>query len=66
MEPKYPAVTVQLTGMDGNGFFIVTRVSAALRAAKVPQEDISAYVSECMDGDYDHLLQTTMRTVTVA
>lgn len=30
MKPKFPDVTVQLTGEDGNGFFIVAPVAQAM------------------------------------
>lgn len=33
MAVKYPDVKVQLSGMDGNAFFIIVRVRKALRDA---------------------------------
>jgi hypothetical protein len=62
-QPRYPDVQVQLTGEDGNAFAILGRTAGALRAAGVPQEDIDTYFAEATSGDYDHLLQTTMRWV---
>lgn len=41
------------------------RVRSALRAAGVSQSDIEVYTHEAMSGDYDNLLQVTMRTVNV-
>lgn len=38
--PKYPEIKVRLTGHDGNIYSIVGRVSAALRIAGVPREEI--------------------------
>jgi hypothetical protein len=32
--PKYPNVRVQLTGEDGNAFFIIVRVAQALRSGQ--------------------------------
>lgn len=65
-EPKYPDVEVQLTGEDGNVFFIIGRVCAALKRADVSEAEIEAYTNECTSGDYDHALRTTMRWVTTA
>jgi hypothetical protein len=62
--PKYPEVVVQLTGEDGNAFFILGRVSKAMRRAKVPDSEIKEFVTEAQSGNYDNLLQTCMRWVT--
>jgi hypothetical protein len=62
---KYPHVHVRLVGEDGNGFAIMARVQRALRTARVPEHEIQKYLDECMSGDYDHLLRTTMKWVTV-
>ena len=62
-QPRYPHVTVQLTGEDGNAFSIIGRVTGALRAEGVSQEIISQFTAEAMSGDYDHLLQTCMKWV---
>ena len=61
--PKFPHVEVQLSGEDGNAFFIICRTRQAMRKAGVLKADIEAYVREAMSGDYDHVLQTTMATV---
>lgn len=63
MEVKHPEVTVQLTGEDGNAFFIMGRVMAAMRRAGVSKDEIDAYHQEASSGNYDHLLQTTMKWV---
>jgi hypothetical protein len=63
MELKYSHVHVRLLGQDGNAFLILGQVSAALRKAGVPQEEIEDFLSEATSGDYDHMLQTVMRTV---
>ena len=65
MEVKYPEITVQLTGNDGNAFAIMGAVDKALRRANVSTEERDAYRKESMSGDYDHLLQTAMRWVNV-
>ena len=64
--PKYPDIHVQLSGEDGNGFFIIGRVMKAMRQAKVPKEEITAFSEEAMSGDYDHLLRVCMETVEVS
>ena len=65
MTTKYPDITVQLSGQDGNGFFIVVRVGNALKMAGVSQSDITVFRNEATSGDYDHLLQTCMKWVNV-
>lgn len=65
-QPKYPDVTVQLTGEDGNAFFIIGRVSQALRRAGVDNDEIEAFRKEAMSGDYDNVLRTAMRWVETA
>lgn len=65
-EVKYPDIEVELLGQDGNAFAILGAVKKALKRAGVPQTEIDAYMAEAMAGDYDHLLQTTMRWVEVA
>lgn len=65
MDVKYPNVTVKLTGEDGNAFAILGRVQRALRRAQVPKPEIDAFLKEATAGDYDHLLQTVMRTCNV-
>ena len=47
----------------GNAFAILGRTTGALRRAGLPQEEIDDYVAEATSGDYDHLLQTTMRWI---
>ncbi|MDO8706263.1 MAG: hypothetical protein Q7J84_15080, partial [Sulfuricaulis sp.] len=60
---RHPDVTVQLSGEDGNVFFIIGRVSKALRRAGYT-EDAEAYRKNCMAAkSYDEVLQITMATV---
>lgn len=65
-EPKYPDVHVQLTGEDGNAFFIIGRTTGALREAGCDQEEINQFITEAESGDYDNVLQTVMRWVDVS
>ena len=62
---KYPEIEVQLSGEDGNAMAIMARVSSALRQAGVSKEERDAYYAESTSGDYNHLLQTAMKWVTV-
>jgi hypothetical protein len=65
MSVKYPHIKVRLTGKDGNAFSIMGFVQAALKRGKVPQNEISEFIAECMSGDYDNLLQVCCKTVHV-
>ncbi|QPX62201.1 hypothetical protein PBI_INDLOVU_87 [Mycobacterium phage Indlovu] len=62
--PKFPEVYVQLTGQDGNGFLIASRVRGALDRAG-HREEAREFFDEALSGDYDHLLATAMRYVSV-
>jgi hypothetical protein len=62
--PKFD-VTVKLIGRDGNALSIVGAVSRALREAGVTDDDIAAYRTEALSGDYNHLLNVTADTVHV-
>lgn len=64
-EVRYPDVTVELVGGDGNAFAVMGAVQRALRKAGVSQEEQDAFLKEAMSGDYDNLLQTCMRWVEV-
>ena len=65
-KPKYPHVSVELSGEDGNAFMIIGRVMRELRKAGVPGAEITAFSDEAMSGDYDHVLQTVLATVEVS
>ena len=57
---RYPNITVQLTGNDGNAFAIMGAVRKALRRAGVSSEEIAEYTAQSSSGDYAHLLGTAM------
>lgn len=57
---KYPDISVELTGQDGNAFAIIGRATVAMRRAKCTQEQISEFQTEATQGDYDHVIQTCM------
>ncbi len=64
-DAKYPEITVKLSGTDGNGMAILSKVAMALRRNEIDREEINAFMTEAMDGDYDHLLRTCMAWVDV-
>jgi hypothetical protein len=57
--------SVKLVGEDGNAFYILGKVSEALRKAGADKEYIDQYLNKAMSGDYDHLLGVTMAHVDV-
>lgn len=63
-EPFFPQVHVKLTGQDGNAFMIIGRVRAAMRKAGL-QAEAEKFSQEATSGDYDHVLQTCFKYVTV-
>jgi hypothetical protein len=63
--PKYPSIKVNLIGQDGNAFNLLALAQNAMRRGGVQPEDIEAFLTEAMSGDYDHLLRTIMEYVNV-
>jgi hypothetical protein len=63
---KYPEIEVSILGRDGNAFAIMGAVSNALRKAGVSPDEVKEYTSESMSGDYENLLRTAMRWVSVS
>jgi hypothetical protein len=61
---RYPEVVVQLTGEDGNAYAILGTVQRALRQAGYG-DDVAEFFAEATSGDYNQLLRTCMRWVTV-
>lgn len=59
--PKYPEITVQLTGQDGNAFNIIGICLRAMRRAKLPQKERDKFQAEATSGDYCHLLATCLQ-----
>ena len=62
---KFPEIEVELVGENGNAFAILGRVSKALKRGGVSNEEVDIFLNEAKSGDYDHLLQTTMKWVSV-
>ena len=63
MDIRYPEVTVQLSGEDGNVFSVIGRVQKALRRAGVGKEELAEFRKQAMSGDYDNALRTAMQWV---
>lgn len=64
-EPKYPELTVDLIGQDGNAFMMISRVSGVLRRGKVPADEIKRFQDEATSGDYDNVISTILKWVNV-
>ena len=65
MTVKYPHLSIELVGQDGNAFSILGRLQGVLRSGGVPKDEIAAVMAEAQSGDYNHLLVTVMNTVEV-
>lgn len=62
---RFPDAVVRLSGEDGNTGAIMGRVARALKQAGATQDEIMQYRDETLSGDYENVLQTAMRWVTV-
>ena len=49
--PKFPDVEVELTGHDGNAFFILGKVKQALRQADASKEQLDEFHTDAISGD---------------
>jgi hypothetical protein len=64
--PRFPEVTVELIGRDGNVFNVIGLTARAMRSAGLPAADVSAFTDAAMaSGSYDEVLRLVMRTVEV-
>ena len=52
---------LDLSNIDGNAFVIMAEAARALQHAGFSKEEISKYRKEATSGDYDNLLQVTMK-----
>ena len=59
--PKYPDITVELVGQNGNAFNILGICLQAMRRAGLSKEEQDAFQAEATSGNYDHLLATCMK-----
>jgi len=62
---KYPDVVVALTSIDGNAFSVMGATQRAMKRAGISKEECDQYFSEATQGDYHHLISTTMKWVSV-
>lgn len=62
---QYPNVTVQLTGEDGNAFYIIGAISKAIRASEGAEAATEYRDNAMASGSYDDLLRHAMKTVNV-
>lgn len=62
---RFPEIVVELTGTDGNAFAIMGAVTRQFKSHPEAKNMVKDFMDEAMSGDYDHLLQTCMRWVTV-
>lgn len=63
---KYPNISVELVGEDGNAFSILGRCKQAMRRAGCTSEQVLEFQNEATSGDYDHLLQTVIKYFNIA
>lgn len=52
---------LELSGQDGNAFFILGKAARAARRAGWSKEKIEKFQKEATSGDYDNVLQTCMK-----
>ena len=62
---RQTGIKVKLVGEDGNAFYILGKVCAALRRNGESKEFIDAFLEKAKSGDYYHLLATVMEVVEV-
>ena len=62
---KYPGIEVQLIGEDGNALEIVGRVIRAMKREGVPMEVLNEFRAEALSGDYNHVLNTVQKYVSI-
>ena len=63
---RHPEIEVELVGQDGNAFAILGKVKKALRRGDATDDEIKEFMKEAMGGDYNSLLQTCMKWVSVS
>ena len=56
--PKYPNITVELVGKDGNAFNTLGIYRRAMKHTGLSETEINEFTKEATSGDYNHLLAT--------
>lgn len=64
--PRYPEISVRLSGRNGNAMVLVGAVRDALRRAHVSDAEIRQFTDDALSKDYDHVLQTCEAWVDVS
>lgn len=64
-EPKFPDIHVVLTGLDGNAMSIMAAVTKGLKLTG-HRDQVVDFMNEAMSGDYNHVIQTAMKWVSVS
>lgn len=64
--PKHPGVEVQLSGEDADSILMVMRTKRALSRAGVAAEEQAEFQDEALAGDYDNVISTITRWVSVS
>jgi hypothetical protein len=65
MKAPHSIPTVKLIDQDGNAFSIMGNIKRALKRAGADKEYIDEYLREATSGDYNHLLNVSMKYVNV-
>ena len=60
-EEQHDKPTLRLSGKNANAFVILGEARRVARDAGWPENRIKIFMTEAMMGNYDHLLQTTMK-----
>ena len=58
---KYPEITVNIVGVDGNAFNILGICTREMRKHHLPKSEIDSFFKEATGGSYDDLLCTVMK-----
>ena len=59
--PKYPYITVKLTGQNGNAFNILGICLRAMHRAGLSKGECAVFLKEATSGDYNDLLLTCIK-----
>lgn len=64
---KYPEISINLdlSGPEGNAFYILGKVCSELKAINVDSETEDEYTRQAISGTYNELIQTTSNWVNV-
>lgn len=62
---KHPDIEVRLSGENGNALFLVGIVRRAMGKRGVSLKEQLEFCDEALSGDYDHVLATCRRYVSV-